>query len=179
MHRIHALLLLAALALPAAHAAETIDYAYLDGVIASREGPGDDFEGPGLRAALPLGPSFFAAAELYLLGVDDLDRTDMLLGAGYHLPLNRHTDFIARVDYMSIDNEIADDEGLRLGAGVRSLIATRLEVRGMLRYADVGDGDLMVELGAQYLFSDAWAAFLEVSDGGDTGGTTLGARWHF
>lgn len=179
MHRIHVLFLFAALVMPVADAAENIEYAYLDGVVASREGPRDDFEGAGVRASIPLGPSFFAAAELHALGVDGLDRTDMLIGAGYHLPLNRHADVIARLDYVSVDTDIADDAGLRVGGGIRSMVARQLEVRGMLQYADVGDGDFVVELAAQYLVDDAWAAFLAVSDGGDLGGTTLGARWHF
>lgn len=172
-------LLLAGLLPLASHSAESIDYSYIDGVIASRDAPGDEFEGLGLRGSLPVSPQFFLGAELYALSVDDFDRTDIAFGAGYHMPLNRMTDFVGRLDYVSIDTDIVDDEGLRVGAGVRSLIAKQLEVRGMVQYVDVGDGDLVVELGAQYMMSDAWAAFLEVSDGGDFGGATVGARLDF
>lgn len=156
--------------------ADELTYRYADAVVVSQEGNGDDWEGLGLRGSLPVHPGFYAAAEFYITSLDDIDRTDFALGAGYHFPLNRNTDFFGQLDYVNVDTDVADDDGLRVGAGVRSMVAEQLEVRGAVRYLDVTDGELILELGAQYNFTPGWAAFIEVSEGDDVGGSMIGLR---
>lgn len=160
-------------------AQEGIDYSYADAVFVNQDGAGDDFTGMGLRASWAVAPQFYVAGELLLTSADDLDRTDIGVGAGYHMPLNRTTDFFAQIDFLSVDTDAGDDDGLRLGAGVRSLVAKQLELRGGIQYVDVGDGELVVNLGAQYMITPSWAGFLELSEGDDYGGYLLGARFAF
>lgn len=179
MHRIICLLGLAALSPLPAFAAESVDYSYLDLALVNQDGPGDDFEGIGGRFSVPFNAQFYGKIELALTSADDIDRTDVLLGGGYRMPLNRHTDFIAEVDFVDVNTDAGDDDGLRLGAGVRSLVAQQLELRGVVRYVDLGDGELVIDLGAEYLINTTWSAFLEMSEGDDYGGYLIGARYDF
>jgi len=163
-------------------AVHAVDYDYVDGMLVSQDGPRDDYTGLGLRAAFPISPQLHVAGEL--LSTDagngiDIDRFDMALGAGYHMPLNRTTDFVAQIDFLRVDTDVGDDDGLRLGAGVRSQVAKQIELRGFVQYVDVFDGELVVNLGAQYAISSAWAGFLELSEGDEFGGYLMGARFDF
>lgn len=166
---------------PAANA--VVDYDYVDGVLVNQEGPGDDYTGLGLRGSIPISPQFYAAGEFHSTngggGIVDIDRLDMSFGAGYHMPLNRTTDFFGQVDFLRVDTDLGDDDGLRLTAGVRSEVVQRVELRGSVQYVDVFDGELVVNLGAQYAISEAWAGFLELSEGDDLGGYMVGARFDF
>ena len=166
-----------------AFAASEIDYGYADIALVNQDGGGGEYEGLGVRASVPINPQFFAAAELSSTSTDngaiDIDRQDFAIGAGYHMPLNRTTDFIAQIDFVSVETDIDDDRGLRLGAGLRSMIAQQLEVHGAIRYVDLLDGELVLDIGAQYLINADWAAFLDVSEGDDLNGYLLGARYSF
>lgn len=176
-------LLLPLLLVSAPCAAQNIDYSYIDGMIVNQDGGGDDYTGLGLRGTYPLSPQFYAAGEFLSTnsdgGVIDIDRVDMSFGAGYHMPLNRTTDFFAQLDFLRVDTDAGDDDGLRVGAGVRSLVAKQVELRGSVEYVDVFDGELIINLGAQYEISDAWAGFVELSEGDTFGGYMLGVRFDY
>lgn len=177
-------LLLPLLLVSAPCAAQNIDYSYIDGVIVNQEdGGGEDYTGFGLRGSYPLSPQFYAAAEFLSTnsdgGVIDIDRIDMSFGGGYHLPLNRTTDFFAQLDFLRVDTDEGDDDGLRVAAGVRSLVAKQVELRGSVEYVDVFNGELVIDLGVQYAISDAWAGFLELSEGDMFGGYMLGVRFNY
>lgn len=175
---------LALVVAPLAVAQNDIDYQFIDLAYVNSELGDDDFDGVGLRGATPLNQDIFVAAELAVTSGDtafgDIDRSDLALGLGYHFPVYRNTDFVAQIDYLSLDlDEMGDEDGVRLSAGVRSKVAPQLELRGSLQYVDVIDSDVGLNLGAQYHFSSEWAAFVELSEGDDTGGYMIGARYGF
>lgn len=177
-------LLLPLLLLSAPCAAQNIDYSYIDGMVVNQEdGGGDDYTGLGLRGAYPFTPQFYATAQFLSTNagsdVIDIDRLDMGFGGGYHMPLNRTTDFFAELGFLRVDTDVGDDDGLRVGAGVRSLVAKQVELRGSVEYVDVFDGELVINLGAQYAINDAWAGFLELSEGDMFGGYMLGVRFNY
>lgn len=172
------LLLLSGLSL-SAHGADTIDYSYFDAALVSHDGPRNDFEGLGVRLSLPINAQLYGKAEFSTTEAGGVDRSDFAFGGGYHMPLSRRTDFFAEVEIASVDTDAGDDDGFRFGGGVRSLLAKELEVRGAIRYVDLGDGELLLDIGAQYLINPAWAAFIDVTEGDDFGGYRLGARYNF
>lgn len=172
-------LLLSALLPASLCAAESIDYSWFDLALVSHDGPRDDFEGLGARISLPFNSQVYGKADFSTTSADSVDRTDFAFGGGYHMPLNRHTDFFAELEIVNVDTDAGDDDGFRFGGGLRSLATKELEVRGALRYVDLGDGELVLDLGAQYLVNRDWAAFIDVSEGDDFGGYRIGARYNF
>lgn len=166
--------------LPAsAVAADSVDYSHFDIALVSHDGPRDDFEGLGARVSLPFNAQVYGKAEFSTTSADSIDRTDFSFGGGYHMPLNRRTDFFAEIEIVNVDTDLGDDDGFRFGGGLRSLVAKELELRGALRYVDLGDGELVLDFGAQYLINPAWAAFIDVSEGDDFGGYRIGGRYNF
>lgn len=172
-------ILLLLLFAPASTFAAGIDYSHFDAALVSLDGPRDDFEGLGARLSLPFNAQVYGKAEFAATRANSIDRTDFAFGGGYHMPLNRHTDFFAEIEIVNVDTDAGDDDGLRFGGGVRSLVMQELELRGALRYVDLGDGELVLDLGAQYLINSDWAAFLDISEGDDFGGYRIGARYGF
>ncbi|HLU62633.1 MAG TPA: outer membrane beta-barrel protein [Gammaproteobacteria bacterium] len=176
---------LALVAAPLAFAQDEIDYQYVDLAYVDNELGNIDYDGIGLRGSMPLNQDIYVAAELAVTSGDvplvgDIDRSDLALGIGYHFPIYRNTDFVAQVDYLNIDlDELGDDDGVRLQAGVRSKVAPELELRGALQYVDVTDSDVGINLGAQYHFGSQWAAFVELNEGDEMSGYMIGARYGF
>lgn len=160
-------------------AADSIDYSYFDVALVNQDGRGDDFEGLGVRLSLPFDTQVYGKAEFSATSANSIDRNDFAFGGGYRTPLNRTSDFFAELEIVNVDTDAGDDDGFRFGGGVRSLVAKELEVRAALRYVDLGDGELVLDLGAQYLVNTRWAAFLDVSEGDDFGGYRIGARYNF
>lgn len=169
---------------PLAAAQEQIDYQFVDLAYVNSEFSDEDFDGVGLRGMTPLNQDIYIAAEFSTTSGDsevgDIDRSDLAIGLGYHFPIYRNTDFVAQIDYLNTDlDELGDEDGVRLSAGVRSKVAPQLELRGALQYVDVVDSDIGINLGAQYHFGPEWAAFVELNEGDDVRGYMIGARYGF
>jgi hypothetical protein len=158
--RILSALAVAAVALPLAAHADTMDYSYVELAFVDSEldEPAVDGDGFALRGSLEFHPSFFAFAELEDLGYDrDVDVTSIVVGAGGHYPLNDKVDLVGRFGIVKYDVDAddfsADEDGFTLGARVRSEVMPRLELEGGFDYIDVDSGDDTVAvLEGRYFF---------------------------
>ena len=92
---------------------------------------------------------------------------DMLtLGAGYRLPVNATTDAYFGVNFERIDNNVDDETGYSVNAGLRSMITEQVELNGEVGYFDIDDSEVTFKVGANYYITPQWAvgASYEVID---------------
>ena len=135
-------------------------------------------------------------------GGNDADFDGYTLTFGYHLPItaNGNTHFFTDISYFDFDFDSnsgsGDNKGWGLGAGVRSVLADRVELLGKLSY-NRGDADFAgidddytnteVKVGARYLWTENLSTGLTVTmndllaeqaaDGGDS--AVIDVRWAF
>ena len=118
----------------------------------------------------------------------DLDLTQVSLGLGYRYAATSTTDVYGVVSYQYIDleassggnSENVDDNGYGLTVGVRSRVSDHFEVDASVGYIDIdGDGETAFGLGANYYFTQNFAAGVSyaVADDVDTFG--ISARYAF
>lgn len=117
---------------------------------------GADFHTSGINLAgsLQLNEDFFLRG-----GYEDVDGSEgpfsldartYSLGLGVRAPINSALDFNAYADYLNtrvqaradgLFSESDTDDGYRLGAGLRGLATSNLELAGFVSYEDYQDGD--------------------------------------
>ena len=165
-----AIALLASLSL-ATHAA---DFNYSYGQLGYETG---DFEGLVLTGSFDVSKDMFVIAR-YLdttnneLGFD-VDYSEISLGAGYHMPVNKDTDAVFTVSLTSGDADavvlgtpVSDsDTGILLTAGVRYNLNTKIELAGGAYYISTFDGDFGVQGEARYNINKNMSAALSYSVG--------------
>lgn len=123
-------------------------------------------------------------------GSDDVDFDGYTLVLGYHLPVTAsgNTHFFADISYFDYDFEFdgssGDNKGWGLGAGVRSVLADRVELLGKLTY-NRGDTDFFedgdytdtaVQVGARYLWTDNFSTGLTVTINDTTAAAYFGGE---
>ena len=107
------------------------------------------------------------------------------LGAGLHHTLNSKVDFVGTLSY--VDQEVkfggvsADDDGLGLGAGIRSRLADSFELDAMLRYVDFDNAgsDTGVVLTGRYYFNKTMAVTVGTDMTDDLDTLRVGFRAEF
>ena len=90
----------------------------------------------------------------------DIDLDYVSAGVGYRYGLTQNTDFFGEVtyEYVNLDIELdsisgEDDNGYGITAGIRSMLSEQFELRGAIRYIDIGDDETAFEIGADYFFT--------------------------
>ena len=170
--------LLAALmaTLPFASHADTMDYTYAGLDYVDTEDDDLDLDGDGfaLRGSVGFLNNFFAFASYEDIGYDfDIDATLLKVGVGGHWPLNEKIDLVGHAGIVNADFEVGnndfDDDGILLGARLRSQIMPKLEVEGGFDYIDLDDlgDDTSIVLEGRYFFMDQLAGGLLLQFGGD------------
>lgn len=179
-------LIVATALLPAAIAAESLSYNYVEGGLALYPGfESQDFIGVDGRASLAINENIFAFGGLKFL-TDDVDLTALHIGGGYRHGLDAKTDVWGGVtiEYQEVDFSSAcsfcgsvDDTALGLRGGLRHQLNDQLEIGASARIV-TGDLDYVGLTGTgRYAIQENLKLFGEVDlyDGelGLLGGITL------
>src|SRR5690606_40489543 len=80
------------------------------------------------------------------------------LGAGLKHALSDSLDFVGTLSFTDAEIESFEDDGLGLGAGIRSRLNGSFEVSAMLNWVDFDNGsDMGLDLLGRYFFKDTMA----------------------
>lgn len=142
----------------------------------------DDFDGFTLEGSVAVHENVHLLAE-FIEGEDgpvELDRTR--IAAGYNMPINAATDFVARAGWSFADVEAGpfsdSDDGLFAQAGVRSMATEALELNAFLVYDDL-ESELGIQLGGVYNFTPNLGATAGYSYSDEIQTYGLGLRYTF
>ena len=188
MLRSSGLLILMLLAAPAF--ADGPSYNYIQGSYEDIEidTPGGDVDGDGLGVAGSVefadtwhGFVSYASADFDF----SVDFDQLLIGGGYHSPINDNVDLVARLAYIQLDASAlgfsADDDGFGIAVGLRGQVAERVEAEGYIEYTDLdssGD-DTSFSGAAWYEFTDKFSLGLQLGFGDDISSWGIAGRFFF
>ncbi len=174
-----AIALLASLSL-ATHAA---DFNYSYGQLGYETG---DFEG------LVLTGSFEVNKDIFIIGrfVDatddapavDVDYSELSIGAGYHMPVNKDMDAVFTVSLVDgdIDGPVSgSDTGILLTAGVRFNLNESVEFAGNVIYNSTFDADFGIQGEARYNINKTMSAGLNFTSSDSIDGLGVNFRIGF
>jgi hypothetical protein len=189
MHRITATLLALVLASPAM--AGDLSYNFLEGgylrVEFDNSGFDLDGDGFGIGGSFELNENLFAFASYSTADFDfGIDLNQLSAGVGYHVDISQNSDFFAALSFVRAEAEAAglgsaDEDGIGVTIGVRSMVSDQVELFGTLSYVDLGgDADgTSVGGGALYSFTDTFAVGANVEFDEDVTSYGLTARLYF
>lgn len=200
---IAALLGLAIAAAPAANAAETLSYNYVEGsYIHSSADAGDGYDisadGFGFNASVA-----FADTGLYGIGAyetvgDEVEGIDFdikrwTVGLGYAAKIDKDLHFLVEAAYIDYQLDASDGfdslevgaDGYRANIGVRGLMADNIEGIAKVGYVNVEEQGIQVlegavgEVGIRWHIDSAWSAGLtaEIADQETTYKLGVRAQW--
>jgi opacity protein-like surface antigen len=109
------------------------------------------------------------------------------IGVGYAFPITETFDVYGTVGYSSIDADApsfvknTSDDGYTLGLGARTRVIEKLELEGVVKYANFSDyGDnTSFEFAGRWFFTDAFALGLEYTAGDEFDTFGAGVRYQF
>jgi hypothetical protein len=146
-----------------------------------------DGDGYGVGGSFELDENWFIGASYSKADFDfGIDLDQLMLGAGYHVPISDNADFYGMISFVNVEASAGgfgsvDDDGYAATIGLRSMIGDRFELNGSLAYVDLGDGGDTTEFGAGalYYFSDAFAAGFSIGIDDDVTAYGIGFRVYF
>jgi hypothetical protein len=143
---------------------------------------GDDLDGFNLEGSVAVHENVHLLAE-FVEGEDgpiELDRTR--IAAGYNMPLNSATDFVARGGWSFVDLEVGpfsdSDDAFYAQVGLRSMVTPELELNGFLGYDDLEE-EVGIELGGVYNFTPNFGATAGYSYSDELQTYDIGLRYTF
>jgi hypothetical protein len=144
-----------------------------------------DGDGLAFSGAYELNKKMFLFGEWQDQNYDfGIDGRSLEFGAGLHHELSRNLDFVGTLSYL--DDEVkfggisASDNGLGLGAGIRTWLGTQFQLDAMLKFVDFDSGsDTGVSVMGRYYFKNKLAVSFgtDMTDNADT--LRLGFRAEF
>jgi hypothetical protein len=146
-----------------------------------------DGDGYGIGGSFELNENWFIGASYSKADFDfGVDLDQVMLGAGYHVPISDNADFYGMFSFVSAEASIdgfdsIDEDGYAATIGLRGMIGERFELNGSLAYVDFGNGgdSTAFGAGALYNFSDAFAAGFSVGIDDDVTTYGIGFRVYF
>lgn len=180
--------LLALSLLPAAAGAQGLNYTFVEGGYVNSDidaGPFNaDGDGLGIRGSFAFGDKFHAFGAHATRDLElDIDTDQLEFGVGRHWSLRDNIDFIGEVSWVDADLDGpfggSSENGLGLGAGLRSRLSPSLELEGGLNYVDLDDSNTSWSFSGRYFLWDRFAvgAGLEFDD--DETAWNIGLRAEF
>lgn len=176
------LLLVAGLNATSIQASE-VKYDYIEGRYIIDAEP-DNFNGDG--DGLQMGGSFRIDKDFYIFGsyqTLDLDFSNDIdtfqLGVGYVRPVNASWDANFSLALVNVDANSNDDSGFAIAAGMRGMLAPKIEGRAKLTFIDVNDSDTYITLGGDYFFTPKVSVGIEIDFAGDLDVLSIGAKYYF
>lgn len=176
-----AIALLASLSL-ATHAA---DFNYSYGQLGYETG---DFEGLVLTGSYEVNKDIFVIAHYASTTNDDfgvdVDYTEISIGAGYHMPVNKEMDAVFTVSLVDgdIDGPVVgagSDTGVLLTAGVRYNLNEKVEFAGNVTYNSTLDIDFGLQAEARYNINKTMSAGLNFTSSDSIDGLGVNFRIGF
>ena len=143
-----------------------------------------DGDGFALAGSYELNDKIFLFGEWQDQSLDfGIDGRSLEAGAGYTHSFSDTLDFVGSLSYvdaeLKLGSQTADDDGLSLGGGIRTLIGESFQVDAGLKYVDFDESgsDTGFSVGGRYYFNDSMAlgASANFNDNADT--LRLGFRW--
>ena len=146
-----------------------------------------DGDGYGIGGSFELNENWFIGASYSKADFDfGVDLDQLMLGAGYHVPISDNADFYGMFSFVSAEASVdgfdsIDEDGYAATIGLRGMIGERFELNGSLAYVDLGNGgdSTAFGAGALYNFSDAFAAGFSVGIDDDVTTYGIGFRVYF
>ena len=146
-----------------------------------------DGDGYGVGGSFELNENWFIGASYSKADFDfGVDLDQLMLGAGYHVPISDNADFYGMFSFVSAEASVdgfdsIDEDGYAATIGLRGMIGERFELNGSLAYVDFGNGgdSTAFGAGALYNFSDAFAAGFSVGIDDDVTTYGIGFRVYF
>ncbi len=181
INKMGAIALLASLSL-ATHAA---DFNYSYGQLGYETG---DFEGLVLTGSYEVNKDIFILARYVSTTNDDLgvdvDYSELSIGAGYHMPVNKDMDAVFTVSLVDgdIDGPVlgaGSDTGILLTAGVRFNLNENIEFAGGALYNSAFDGDFGIQAEARYNINKSMSAGLNFTSSDFIDGLGVNFRMGF
>ncbi|CAN5219272.1 hypothetical protein BH11PSE14_BH11PSE14_08170 [soil metagenome] len=157
-----ALALAAAMPL-SAHAADGLEYSYVEADYRSSQFLGETFDGFGIAGSVAFNDHWYGSASYddVSKGGISLDRT--FVNLGWHNAISDKADFLAEVGYArfgadagSLGSDHAN--GYRVAAGFRGMLAPKFEGNVKASYVDGSDlsSGVGIGVGAVYHFNKTW-----------------------
>ena len=146
-----------------------------------------DGDGYGIGGSFELNENWFIGARYSKADFDfGVDLDQLMLGAGYHVPISDNADFYGMFSFVSAEASVdgfdsIDEDGYAATIGLRGMIGERFELNGSLAYVDFGNGgdSTAFGAGALYNFGDAFAAGFSVGIDDDVTTYGIGFRVYF
>ena len=146
-----------------------------------------DGDGYGVGGSFELNENWFIGASYSKADFDfGVDLDQLMLGAGYHVPISDNADFYGMFSFVSAEASVdgfdsIDEDGYAATIGLRGMIGERFELNGSLAYVDFGNGgdSTAFGAGALYNFGDAFAAGFSVGIDDDVTTYGIGFRVYF
>lgn len=150
---------------------------------------GFDVDGDGyfVGGSVELTDNWFVAGSYSSADFDfGVDLDQLLIGAGYHVPLNNNVDFYGKLSLVRLEASASgfgseSENGYAAEIGVRGMIGDRFELKGSLGYVDLDEGGDGTAFGAGliYNFTNSIAAGIEMEFDDDARAYGIGLRLYF
>ena len=134
-----------------------------------------DFDGFGVSGTKLLNSNVFVAGSLSTTSEDqtneDVTFNEISLGLGYRYAVNNTTDIFGVISYedAEVDSDFSSSEsenGYGLKAGVRSMVAPKVEVSANVSYIEIDDlDDVTFSVSGDYYFTKQFSAGVGYSSG--------------
>lgn len=170
-------------------AESSFDYSFVELGYVNTDLDDFDVDGDGfqLRGSLAVGGNVHVFANYSDQDFDfNIDVKEYEVGAGYAWPVTSNLDVIGTLSYLKTEIDVPglgdlDDDGIGVGLGLRGRPLDQLELTAGLKYVDFDDigDDTILNVGARYFFTNAFAAGVDVSHTDDITTWSIGARWSF
>jgi len=150
-----------------------------------------DFEGLTLTGSFEINKDLFVLARYVAVTNDaaafDLDYSEISVGAGYHMPIDKKTDAVFTVSLSSgeVDAVVfgfpvsSDDTGLLLTAGVRHNLNPQIELAGGIYHISTFNGDTGIQGEARYNINSKMSAGVSYISGDYLDGFSINFRMGF
>ncbi|TQV89770.1 porin [Aliikangiella coralliicola] len=102
-------------------------------------------------------------------------------GVGYKSEISNSSVVFVQLDWAKLENNAGfDEDGYRLGLGVRTNLTKNFEVKAVYERLDVdSDESDLYTLGGAYNFTDTLAVYADYTKESDFDQTSIGVRWSF
>jgi len=108
------------------------------------------------------------------------DSTLTNLGFGYKSEISNYSTVFSQIDWANIENNNGGDEnGYRLGVGIRSNFTRDLELTAMYEYLDLDESSNIYTVGAAYKVSNDYSVYADYKNSSDVDQFSVGVRFNF
>lgn len=172
--------LLASALLMAAAAAHAAPFSY--DLVEGGYGEIDEADSLFIKGSKALDKNLYVLGGLYAAEDNNQDGFMLEGGLGYHLPLSKQADLVLNGQLLYADNDVDDDLGAILRAGVRFTPADRVELEGNLAFSSndvIFDDGIGLDVYGRYFFNKQFSGALGLHSDTELDGLSLSVRYNF